>query len=258
MSSSTTTTDAILLSRTPYREADWIVTLLGKNTGRVSAIARGARKSQRRFGGALQAYVVLRAEMQIVAHRDLATIRSAEVIETFPALAEDVDLMAQAGYATELVREWTAPGVVEPEVFVLLQDVYRTLRPGHNLVLRAFCLQLLDAIGSGANYSVCVDCGLALTPTTSVLLVPGQGGLIGECCANKEVHRHSCRTISTEVATLLATLQKSTLFEASNLQASSADLQIKRIVQNLVQLQLQRPLRSVVFAKQLAFSGASK
>src|SRR5438046_4404258 len=47
------TTDAILLRSVAYGEADRVVTLLGRTTGRVSALARGARKSVKRFGGGL-------------------------------------------------------------------------------------------------------------------------------------------------------------------------------------------------------------
>ena len=50
---SSLTTDAIVLGAVNYGEADRIVTLLGRGTGRLSALARSARKSQRRFAGGL-------------------------------------------------------------------------------------------------------------------------------------------------------------------------------------------------------------
>ena len=46
-------TPAIVLRAVNYGEADRIVTLFGRDTGRLSALARGARKSQRRFAGGL-------------------------------------------------------------------------------------------------------------------------------------------------------------------------------------------------------------
>ena len=49
MSDALITTPAILLRAVATGEADRVVTLLGRETGRVSAIARGARKSVRRF-----------------------------------------------------------------------------------------------------------------------------------------------------------------------------------------------------------------
>src|SRR3954451_15787369 len=47
------TTDAVLLRSVAYGESDRVVTLLGRSTGRVSALARGARKSLKHFCGGL-------------------------------------------------------------------------------------------------------------------------------------------------------------------------------------------------------------
>ncbi|MCA9559134.1 MAG: recombination protein O N-terminal domain-containing protein, partial [Myxococcales bacterium] len=47
-------TRAVVLRATPYRDHDLVVDLLGEQTGRVAALARSARRSQRRFGGALE------------------------------------------------------------------------------------------------------------------------------------------------------------------------------------------------------------
>ncbi|HEX5101745.1 MAG TPA: recombination protein O N-terminal domain-containing protein, partial [Polyangiaceae bacterium] len=48
------TTHALLLKRVEYGEADLVLTLFTERFGRISALARAARKSTRRFGGALE------------------------------------------------------------------------------------------------------------------------------------------------------------------------------------------------------------
>ena len=56
-------TKALVLRRTPYREADLVVTLFTAELGQVSALARAARKSQRRFGGSLEPFHTLEVEL---------------------------------------------------------------------------------------------------------------------------------------------------------------------------------------------------
>ena len=46
--------DSLLLGRSNYRDADLILTLFSQELGRVSALARGARKSTKRFSGSLE------------------------------------------------------------------------------------------------------------------------------------------------------------------------------------------------------------
>ena len=47
-------TDAVILRRTPVGESDLIVALFTRDHGRVSAVARGARRSRKRFPAGLE------------------------------------------------------------------------------------------------------------------------------------------------------------------------------------------------------------
>ena len=71
---------SIILKRTAYGEADWIVAFLTRDAGRMSGIAKSARKSQKRFGGALELGTIV--DLAYTAHRssDLVRIESAEAL----------------------------------------------------------------------------------------------------------------------------------------------------------------------------------
>ena len=56
-------TRAVLLRQVDTGESDRVVTLLTEELGKVSAIARGARKSRKRFGAALALFVLAEAEL---------------------------------------------------------------------------------------------------------------------------------------------------------------------------------------------------
>ena len=96
-----------------YGEADRIVTLFGRDTGRVSALARGARKSQRRFAGGLSLCALGSAALRERPGADLATLERFDATESHAALGTDVARMAHAAYAAELVGKLCAPRQVE-------------------------------------------------------------------------------------------------------------------------------------------------
>nr|MDQ2647496.1 DNA repair protein RecO [Myxococcota bacterium] len=73
-------TEALVLRRVEYGDADLIVTLLTLSLGRVSALARGARKSRRRFGGALEPFFTLSVTLEERRSSELFALREASVL----------------------------------------------------------------------------------------------------------------------------------------------------------------------------------
>lgn len=179
-------TDGVLLRTTPFGEADVIVALLTRDHGRISALARGARRSRRRFGGALGPLTVCRYALRPRTRGELWTLESAEVIADFTRLAADVAAFAHASYVIELARELCPPEVPEPEVLDLVIAAHESLasvgaRPA---ALRAFELQLLDALGSAPQLDACVGCGRAdVLDAAGAVFDPGRGGAVCAGCA---------------------------------------------------------------------------
>ncbi len=79
-------TEAVVLRTIRYSEADAVLTLMTRSRGRVSAIAKGARRTNSRLGGRLQPGV--RAFVTIHEGRgDLGTMRGAPVLDPHPGLS---------------------------------------------------------------------------------------------------------------------------------------------------------------------------
>ena len=102
-------TPAIVLRTVDYGEADRVVTLLSRDEGKLSAIARGARKSKRRFGAALSLFGVGEARLTERAGAELGTLESFSSQRGFPGLYADVAKVAHGSYACELARELAPP-----------------------------------------------------------------------------------------------------------------------------------------------------
>ncbi len=178
---------AIVLRKVAYGEADVIATLLTREQGKLSALARSARRSQRRFGAALELFTVSEVELRPHRGSELWTLSSAQTMESFADLAREVGPLAHASYGTELCRELSAAEQPEPELFDLLVELFRSLaRRGARVdVLRAFELGLLDLVGLAPSFDACAGCGRedSFALDRGAVLDAARGGAVCSGCA---------------------------------------------------------------------------
>src|SRR3989442_15500096 len=73
--------EAIVLRTYPFRESDLLVTLFTRVEGKVRGVARSAKKSKRRFGGALEPLTYVRAYYEDRERRELARLDFCQVLE---------------------------------------------------------------------------------------------------------------------------------------------------------------------------------
>jgi DNA repair protein RecO (recombination protein O) len=182
----TLTTAAILLRSSPYGEAARVVSLLGRTSGRIGAIARGARKSQRRFVG-MGLGALGEASFRERAGADLAWLERFEVIEGRLGLGSDLGRMAQAGYVAELCDKLCAPHQPEVQVFDWLNRFLGHLETtgASSERLRVFELGLLQRLGLGPAFDSCVGCGRVDLVNETVRLQPERGGVVCDGCARR-------------------------------------------------------------------------
>ena len=155
-------TEAIVLRSIRYGEADRILHLYTPEHGRLSAIAKGARRARSRFGGRLEPFTHVRAMLH-EGRSDLLTVTGVDTIAVHAALREQaatLDAAARACDAVARLFETTEP---HPEVFRLLANQLALLaadprhaRPGSSL---AFRLKLLLAAGIVPALAACAVCG---------------------------------------------------------------------------------------------------
>jgi len=183
-------TIAVVLRVVNYGESDRIVTLFGRDTGRLSALARGARKSQRRFAGGLSLCSVGSAAMRERPGAELATLERFDATESHAALGADVARMAHAAYAAELVSKLCAPRQVEPAVFDWLTAFLRLLEDEGASAerLRVFEIGLLSHLGFGPVLASCAVCngdsfGARAAADVGFRWDPDRGGAVCTACA---------------------------------------------------------------------------
>lgn len=172
------TTDALLLRASDYRDADRIVTLFTRDLGKVSAIARSAKSSKRRFGGALEPYCVIRVELD-PGRGELMQLKRAEVVRMFGGVLSDLGRMEAGGAALALVRE----AARAPDGLLFLSSVqYLTLlehEPDEQrAALLAFAMRALALSGMAPRLAACGRSGVAVPPERAAYFDPALGAVV--------------------------------------------------------------------------------
>lgn len=155
--------EAIVLRTYPLREADLLVTLFTRLEGKLHGVARSAKKSKRRFGGALEPLTYVRAYYEDREGQELARLDSCEVLES-PLVSEVTYARAVAlGHVAELLDELLPEREPNDAVFRLALSVLAGLH-GSNvwLPITYFELWMTRLMGYLPELSECIICGRTL------------------------------------------------------------------------------------------------
>ncbi len=176
----------IVLRTVDTGESDRVVTLLTRERGKVAAFARGARASRRRFGGSLEPFTLVAAEVRERSASDLLGLDQVSPLEAFGGIRGDLARIACASYAAELAQELVRDHEPHEDLFDLLAAYLALLAaaPARPAALRAFELGALRAAGLAPRLDACARCGGPLPPDRAIRFDPGQGGALCGGCAS--------------------------------------------------------------------------
>jgi len=152
--------DALVLCTLDYGDADRLVTLFTEGHGKLTAFAGGARKSKRRFAGALEPFTLIRARL-VERHGETLRLDGAEIQRVFYTARGELPLIARALYCLELCRELVRDGEPHPALFALLRQYLESLdtRAAGPSSLLAFELDALAHAGLMPRFDQCSLCG---------------------------------------------------------------------------------------------------
>jgi DNA repair protein RecO (recombination protein O) len=155
--------EAIVLRSYPLREADLLVTLFTRAEGKVRGVARSAKKSKRRFGGALEPMTYVRAFYDVKERQDLARLDSCEVLESPMASEVSYARAVALGHIAELLDELLPDREANDAIFRLTLSVLHVLTgPEIWMPITYFDLWLTRLVGFLPELTECIVCGRAL------------------------------------------------------------------------------------------------
>lgn len=152
---------AIILATKDYGEADRLVMFLTPAEGRITALAKHARKSKRRFMNCLEPLSLVHLVYTEKPNQDLARLESGELVEAFPELRQNLVTLAVAACLIETAGELVGTIDKVSELFEALQTSLRQLAAGlpTRSLLCSYLIRLFSLGGVGPRWRACQVCG---------------------------------------------------------------------------------------------------
>ncbi|HET9833481.1 MAG TPA: DNA repair protein RecO [Vicinamibacterales bacterium] len=123
------TTDALIVRTYKLGESDRIVVFLTRDRGKKRGVAKNARQSRRRFGGALEPMTTGRVGYVERERRDLVRLEYVEPVRS-PLAVADGEVLGYVGYFAELVDEWAQDNDPNEPLFRLGSSVVEAMAVG--------------------------------------------------------------------------------------------------------------------------------
>ncbi len=177
-------TRAVVLRTLDYGESDRIVTFFTADLGKLKGIAKGARRSRRRFANALELFSLSNVLFSRSGRGGLSLIEGADVVSHHPGIREDLEKTLIATYLAELVDGFSVEGKRNAELFRLLEDFLEildreALQPG---IKRFFEMRLLKLTGYDLHIRNCLACNKHLDEIGEPAFIPAEGGIRCRTC----------------------------------------------------------------------------
>jgi DNA repair protein RecO (recombination protein O) len=180
-----TASDAIVLKTHALGDTSRIVVVYSRDRGLLKFVAKGARKTPNRFGYALEPLTHARYHFYYKPDRDLHLLSQADLIAATGSRLTDLERLAHAGAAIELIDRLVWGEEPHEELFDVLAATLLSIAdaPASALpaITIAFELQAASLLGYRPRFDACASCSGALSRER--LFSPARGGLMCDRCA---------------------------------------------------------------------------
>lgn len=238
--------EAVVMKRMDLGEADKIVTIFTPHFGKLRVVAKGVRRVTSRLAGHVELFT--RSSMLLAKARNLDIITQSETVDAYRPLHENLERIAHASYAAELLDALTPDALENYPVYRLVVETLSLLstEPHPDRVVRWFELQLLGYMGYAPELTRCVECRSELAAVVNGFS-PALGGVVCASCRRAGMGRD----ISVNALKVLRLAQRNAYSALSRLRIDE-DLydEMRSLMQSYISYILERELRSAHFVKE--------
>ena len=240
--------EAIVLRSYPLREADLLVTLFTRTEGKVRGVARSAKKSKRRFGGALEPLTYVRAFYDVREGQELARLDSFEVLES-PLSSEVSYARAVAlGHIAELLDELLPDREANDAIFRLTLSVLQVLTgPDVWMPVTYFELWLTRLVGFLPELTECIVCGRSLISSRAWFHALADGLM---CAADKRLASSEISSESRDLAARMFRAPAESFVGLPWPKSQCADL--RKFLKQILERQIEKKLVTAAMLEKLA------
>lgn len=178
---STFKTRAIVIRTQDINENDKLLWLFTEKLGKVSAVARGAKKGKSKFMAASQLFCY--GEYVLYKGRSLYTINEAQIIDSFQGLLKDLEHITYASYLCELIQISMQDEESDRSLFMHLISAFYFMKneiTDIEILARAFEIKLLKSTGFSFELEKCIACGFKISTSDYISCQYG-GGVCRDC-----------------------------------------------------------------------------
>ena len=162
-----------------FAESDLLVTFFTTDRGKIKGLAKGARRSRKRFVNCLDLFSLTNLEYSTGRKGDLYFINSGRLIEGYPGLRNNFSALSKASYMielTELLFPWELP---DQRMFEILKRSFYMLSGNEkiDLIPVIFEIMAMSQGGYSINLEKCCICGREYTGRGTAVFKPEKGAI---------------------------------------------------------------------------------
>ncbi len=235
-------TTAIILNSLDYGESDRILTFYTEEFGKLKGIAKGARRSKKRFPNALEPFSLLHVIFSKRERDTLVLIENCDIINHHPGIRENLDKTLVSSYLLELTDKFTQEGKKDMALFQLLKNFLHMIDSGIHSeeLIRFFEIRILKLSGYEPIFDRCMLCNKPVSHDELYRFVPSKGGIKCKTC-----HQNSFDSFPVSVGTIKSLLlgkeidiQKINRINLSDQSAQESKIILSRFIHHLLGTEL--------------------
>ncbi|WP_195970639.1 DNA repair protein RecO [Clostridium thermobutyricum] len=217
-------TSGVIIKSADYKENDKLLWIYTEELGKITAIAKGAKKNKSRLFSVTSPlcysdYVVFKG-------KNLFNLQEGKIINSFKGLMSNLDKLTYASYVCELIDIGLEDGEIDKNLYIeFIKTLYLldTDAIDYELLIRSFELKLLKATGYGINLETCSICKRKIR-TSKYINLQSYGGICENCNKDHSIH------ISKEAYSALKFLNK---IDASRIYMMKLSDDIKKQIEKI-------------------------
>lgn len=237
---------ALVAKSMDFGESDKIITFFTSEFGKLPAIAKGAKKSKKRFFGSLELFSLVDLLFSGKEESNLVMVNQIDLRHPYRKIREDLKNFAYASFFLELILEFTAERQKVSPVFHLLVNLldYLEKKDFDEKDFIIFQLKFLSPLGYEPNFQFCSGCKRKLIEERSYFSPPDGSSVCLRC-----ISRHPfILPLSVEALKVLQKSKEIPLEETGSLFLSSKGIiECKEIISYFIQYLLNKRLKSEGF-----------
>ncbi|NOX33949.1 MAG: DNA repair protein RecO [Deltaproteobacteria bacterium] len=250
-------TDAILLRKIEYGDHDFIISFLTESKGKISVIAKNAKKSVKRFSGALDLFSVnhINCTFPKKKKNGLIILSWADLENGFVNIRYDVFKTAYASFWVELIHYWLEENKVQPELYALLLFSLNALNTGSlskEVLSLLFQIRFMSISGFSPNIEYCGICKTSVDriEQKNLRFDFREGRIIcSNCVKNKSQYG---MTVSKGTLKQLFWINNSDIYRADRIRFSSfAIKEGENLLEAFIPFHMGRDFKSLQFLRRL-------